>query len=80
MAFLSIAMNLTSQLSSHLIEKADLVVMSHDRYRCMESRTNFQSKLLVAEKRIAEGAELIEHDQVIASMRRKIGAIAEDHY
>ncbi|WP_199616999.1 hypothetical protein [Paenibacillus alkalitolerans] len=38
----------------------------------MEARNMLQSKLLIAEKQVAEGAELIEHDQVIATMRRKM--------
>lgn len=33
----------------------------------MEARVKLQSKLLVAEKQVAEGAELLDHDQVIAS-------------
>ncbi|MFC5403421.1 GNAT family N-acetyltransferase [Cohnella soli] len=31
-----------------------------------------QSKLLVAEKQIADGAKLLEHDQIIARIRRKL--------
>ncbi|WP_168121258.1 type II toxin-antitoxin system Phd/YefM family antitoxin [Paenibacillus sp. HB172176] len=54
--------------------EADLVVMSHEAYRRMESRIKLQSKLLIAEKQIAEGAELIDHDQVMERMRRKIDA------
>lgn len=54
--------------------EADLVVMSHDAYRRMEARIKLQSKLLVAEKQIAEGAELLDHEQVVARMRRKIDA------
>jgi PHD/YefM family antitoxin component YafN of YafNO toxin-antitoxin module len=50
--------------------EADLVVMSHETFRRMEAHIKLQSKLLVAEKQVAEGAELIEHDQVISSMRR----------
>ena len=34
--------------------KADLVVMSHEAFRRMEARVKLQSKLLVAEKQIAE--------------------------
>ncbi|MCE5171842.1 type II toxin-antitoxin system Phd/YefM family antitoxin [Paenibacillus profundus] len=52
--------------------EADLVVMSHETFRRMEARIKLQSKLLVAEKQVAEGAPLIEHDQVIANIRRKI--------
>ncbi|HIW34885.1 MAG TPA: type II toxin-antitoxin system Phd/YefM family antitoxin [Candidatus Paenibacillus intestinavium] len=58
--------------------EADLVVMSHEAYRRMEARTKLQSKLLVAEKQVAEGAQLIEHDQVIANMRRKINDAAKE--
>lgn len=54
--------------------EADLVVMSHDTFRRMEARYKLQSKLLVAEKQVAEGAELLEHDQVMKMMRRKIDA------
>lgn len=51
--------------------EADLVVMSHEAYRRMEARIKLQSKLLVAEKQVAEGAHLLDHEQVIARMRRK---------
>lgn len=54
--------------------EADLVVMSHETFRRMEARYKLQSKLLVAEKQIAEGSELLEHDQVVEMMRRKINA------
>lgn len=54
--------------------EADLVVMSHETYRRMEARIKLQSKLLIAEKQVSEGAELVEHDKVIATMRRKIDA------
>lgn len=57
--------------------EADLVVMSHEIYRRMEARIKLQSKLLVAEKQIAEGAQLLDHDQVIAMKRRKINAAKE---
>jgi PHD/YefM family antitoxin component YafN of YafNO toxin-antitoxin module len=52
--------------------EADLVVMSHEA-----ARIKLQSKLLIAEKQVAEGAQLIDHDQVIARMRRKINAAKE---
>ncbi|HAG09651.1 MAG TPA: prevent-host-death protein [Desulfotomaculum sp.] len=54
--------------------EADLVVMSYDAFRRMEARIKLQSKLLVAEKQLAEGEQLKEHDEVIARMRRKIDA------
>lgn len=54
--------------------EADLVVMSHDAFRRMEARIKLQSKLLVAEKQLAEGEQLLEHDEVIARMRRKVDA------
>lgn len=54
--------------------EADLVVMSHETYRRMEARIKLQNKLSAAEKQVAEGAHLVEHEQVIASMRRKIDA------
>lgn len=57
--------------------EADLVVMSHEAFRRMEARIKLQSKLLVAEKQVAEGEPLIEHDEVIARMRRKIDATKE---
>ena len=44
--------------------KADLVVMSHEAFRRMEARVKLQSKLLIAEKQIAEGEPLIEHNDV----------------
>lgn len=57
--------------------EADLVVMSHETYRRMEARIKLQSKLLIAEKQITEGAQLLDHDQVIARIRRKINAAKE---
>jgi len=54
--------------------EADLVVMSHEAFRRMEARIKLQSKLLVAEKQIAEGEKSIEHNEVMARMRRKIDA------
>lgn len=57
--------------------EADLVVMSHEAFRRMEARIKLQSKLLIAEKQVAEGEQLIEHDQVIAIMRRKLNAAKE---
>ncbi len=57
--------------------EADLVVMSHEAFRRMEARIKLQSKLLLAEKQIAEGEQLIEHDEVMARMRRKINAAKE---
>ena len=57
--------------------EADLVVMSHEAFRRMEARIKLQSKLLVAEKQIAEGEQLIEHNDVMARMRRKIDAAKE---
>ena len=57
--------------------EADLVVMSHEAFRRMEARIKLQSKLLVAEKQLAEGEQLLEHDEVIARMRRKIDAAKE---
>ncbi|CAM3476042.1 MULTISPECIES: type II toxin-antitoxin system Phd/YefM family antitoxin [Brevibacillus] len=52
--------------------EADLVVMSHEAFQRMEARIKLQSKLLVAEKQVAEGEPLSDHDQVIARMRRKL--------
>lgn len=57
--------------------EADLVVMSYEAFRRMQARVQLQSKLLVAEKQVAEGAQLIEHDEVMARMRRKINAAKE---
>jgi len=57
--------------------EADLVVMSHETYRRMEARMKLQSKLLIAEKQVAEGERLIDHDQAIADLRRKIHASQE---
>lgn len=58
--------------------EADLVVMSHETFLRREARIKLQSKLLVAEKQIDEGSQLIEHEQVIANIRRKINATKED--
>ena len=57
--------------------EADLVVMSHEAYRRMEARIKLQAKLLVAEKQVAEGMELLDHQQVMERMRRKIDAAKE---
>ncbi|RED55618.1 MULTISPECIES: type II toxin-antitoxin system Phd/YefM family antitoxin [Cohnella] len=57
--------------------EADLVVMSHETYRRMEARIKLQAKLLVAEKQVAEGQELVDHDEVMARMRRKLNAVKE---
>ncbi|MDQ6418919.1 type II toxin-antitoxin system prevent-host-death family antitoxin [Paenibacillus sp. LHD-117] len=57
--------------------EADLVVMSIEAFRRMEARNKLQSKLLVAEKQVAEGAELLDHDQVIGNLRRKLNAAKE---
>lgn len=54
--------------------EADLVVMSHEAFRRMEARMKLQAKLLIAEKQIAEGEQLIGHEEVISRMRRKIDA------
>lgn len=54
--------------------EADLVVMSYEAFRRMEARVKLQSKLLVAEKQVAEGEQLEHHDEVVARMRRKINA------
>lgn len=52
--------------------EADLVVMSHETFRRMEARLKLQSKLLIAEKQVDEGSELMDHDKVMATMQRKI--------
>lgn len=57
--------------------EADLVVMSHEAYRRMEARIKLQSKLLVAEKQVAEGKALLDHNQVVSRIRRKIDAAKE---
>ncbi|MFB9273988.1 type II toxin-antitoxin system Phd/YefM family antitoxin [Cohnella cellulosilytica] len=57
--------------------EADLVVMSHETYRRMEARIKLQSKLLVAEKQVAEGEELVDHEEVMTRMRRKLNAVKE---
>ena len=54
-----------------------MVVMSHEAFRRMEARIKLQSKLLVAEKQIANGEQLINHDEVMARVRRKIDAAKE---
>lgn len=55
--------------------EADLVVMSYEAFRRMEARIKLQSKLVVAEKQVAEGAPLLDHDEVMARIRGKINAI-----
>ncbi|MEW9051576.1 MAG: type II toxin-antitoxin system Phd/YefM family antitoxin [Neobacillus sp.] len=58
--------------------EADLVVMSHETFRRMEARNRLQSKLLVAEKQVAEGNVLMNHDEVMETIRRKINAAKEN--
>jgi PHD/YefM family antitoxin component YafN of YafNO toxin-antitoxin module len=57
--------------------EADLVVMSYESYRRMNARFQLQSKLMVAEKQISEGAKLPDHDEVITRLRKKINAVKE---
>ena len=57
--------------------EADLVVMSYESYRRMNARIKLQSKLMVAEKQISEGAQLLDHDEVMTRIRRKINASKE---
>ncbi|MBS3983588.1 MAG: type II toxin-antitoxin system Phd/YefM family antitoxin [Dethiobacter sp.] len=57
--------------------EADLVVMSYEAFRRMDARIKLQSKLLVAEKQVAEGTPLYDHDEVMANVRRKINAARE---
>ncbi|KEF38672.1 Antitoxin Phd_YefM, type II toxin-antitoxin system [Schinkia azotoformans MEV2011] len=57
--------------------EADLVVMSHETFGRMEARNRLQAKLLVTEKQVAEGAELMNHDDVIETIRRKINVAKE---
>lgn len=49
---------------------------------CPETSTReifkLQSELLVAEKQIEEGAQLLEHDEVIARVRGKINAVKSE--
>ena len=54
--------------------EADLVVMSIESFRRMEARYKLQSKLLIAEKELAEDAPLLGHDEVMARMRERINA------
>lgn len=58
--------------------EADLVVMSHETFRRREARIKLQSKLLVAEKQINESSQLMEHEQVIANIRRRIHAAKKE--
>lgn len=51
--------------------------MSHEAIRRMEARFKLQSKLLIAEKQVADNESLMEHEQVIANLRRKINATKE---
>ena len=48
--------------------------MSHDAFRRMEARIKLQAKLLVAEKQVAEGAQMMSHEEVMSNMRKKINA------
>lgn len=59
--------------------EADLVVMSHETFRRMEARNRLQAKLLVAEKQVAEGATLMDHDDVMETIRRKINVAKENN-
>ncbi|WP_372633048.1 type II toxin-antitoxin system Phd/YefM family antitoxin [Cohnella sp.] len=57
--------------------EVDPVVVTHETYRSIEARIKLQSKLLVAEKQVADGEELVNHDEVITRMRRKLYAANE---
>ena len=57
--------------------EADLVVMSYEAFRRMEARFKLQTKLLVAERQLAEDRPLIEHSEVMARMRERLHAAKE---
>jgi PHD/YefM family antitoxin component YafN of YafNO toxin-antitoxin module len=54
--------------------EADLVVMSHEAYERMQARIKLQTKLLIAEKQIAQQEPLTEHQEVIKRIQRKLNA------
>lgn len=54
--------------------EADLVVMSHEAFERMQARIKLQTKLLVAEKQIAQQEPLIEHQEVMKRIQEKIHA------
>jgi prevent-host-death family protein len=54
--------------------EADLVVISYEAYERMQARNKLQAKLLVAERQVESGEELISHEQVMERIRRRIDA------
>jgi PHD/YefM family antitoxin component YafN of YafNO toxin-antitoxin module len=54
--------------------EADLVVMSHEAFERMQARVKLQTKLLVAEKQIAQKEPLTEHQEVMKRIQKKINA------
>lgn len=54
--------------------EADLVVMSHEAFERMQARIQLQTKLLVAEKQIAQQEPLTEHHEVMKRIQKKIDA------
>jgi hypothetical protein len=50
------------------------VVMSHEAYERMQARIKLQTKLLIAEKQIAQQEPLTEHQEVIKRIQRKLNA------
>lgn len=51
--------------------------MSHEAFRRKEARIQLQSKLLIAEKQVADGMPLIDHHTVIETLRKKIHGAEE---
>lgn len=49
--------------------------MGHEAFRRKEACIKLQSKLLVAERQIDDGLPLVEHDEVIGMIRRKVNEL-----
>ncbi len=54
--------------------EADLVVISYEAYERMKARIKLQSKLLIAERQVDTGDELMSHEDVMTRIRRRIDA------
>jgi len=57
--------------------EADLVVMSHEAFEKMQARVKLQSKLLVADRQITQQEPMIEHQEAIKRIQKKINAAKE---
>lgn len=57
--------------------EADLVVMSYESFQRAEARMKLQSRLLIADRQIAGGSQLVDSSDVFARMRERLDAADE---